>query len=43
MLPLFELLANAQNGNGMEALSREFGLSQKHTQPAIEAMMPTFS
>lgn len=43
MLPLFEMLANAQNGNGMEALSRQFGLSQQQTQSAVEALMPAFS
>ncbi|GAA2853366.1 hypothetical protein EDC40_101810 [Aminobacter aminovorans] len=43
MLPLFEMLANAQNGNGVEALSRQFGLSQQQTQSAIEALMPAFS
>lgn len=43
MLPLFEMLANAQNGNGMEALARQFGLSQKQTQSALEALMPAFS
>ncbi|MGF7007269.1 DUF937 domain-containing protein [Aminobacter sp. BE322] len=43
MLPLFDMLANAQNGNGMEALARQFGLSQQQTQSAIEALMPAFS
>lgn len=43
MLPLFEMLANAQNGNGMEALARQFGLSQQQTQSAVEALMPAFS
>lgn len=43
MLPLFEMLANAQNGNGMEALARQFGLSQQQTQAAIDALMPAFS
>ena len=33
MLPLFDMLANAQNGNGMEALARQFDLSQQQTQP----------
>ena len=42
MLPLFDMLANAQNGNGMEALARQFGLSQQQTQSAIEALMPKF-
>lgn len=43
MLPLFEMLANAQNGNGMDALSRQFGLNQQQTQAAIDALMPAFS
>ncbi|MEO9339447.1 DUF937 domain-containing protein [Mesorhizobium sp. SB112] len=43
MLPLFDMLANAQNGNGLEALSRQFGLSQKQTQSAVEALLPAFS
>ena len=43
MLPLFDMLANAQNGNGMDALSRQFGLSQQQTQAALEALMPAFS
>lgn len=43
MLPLFEMLANAQNGNGMEALARQFGLSQQQAQSAVEALMPAFS
>jgi hypothetical protein len=43
MLPLFEMLANAQNGNGMEALARQFGISQRQAQDAVEALMPAFS
>ncbi|WP_269933534.1 DUF937 domain-containing protein [Aminobacter sp. HY435] len=43
MVPLFEMLANAQNGNGMDALSRQFGLNQQQTQAALEALMPAFS
>lgn len=43
MLPLFEMLANAQNGTAMEALSRQFNLSQQQTQAAIEALLPAFS
>jgi hypothetical protein len=43
MLPLFEMIANAQNGNGIEALSRQFGLSQQQTRQAVEALMPAFS
>ncbi|MBU0584911.1 MAG: DUF937 domain-containing protein [Alphaproteobacteria bacterium] len=43
MLPLFDMLANAQNGHAMEQLSRQFGLSQQQTQAAVEALMPAFS
>lgn len=43
MLPLFDMLANAQNGEAMEQLSRQFGLSQQQTQEAIAALLPAFS
>ena len=43
MHPLFDMLANSQNGNGMEALARQFGLSQQQTQAAVDALMPAFS
>jgi hypothetical protein len=43
MLSLFDMIANAQNGNGIEALSRQFGLSQQQTQAALQALMPAFS
>ncbi len=43
MLPLFDMLANAQNGQAMEQLSRQFGLSMQQTQSAVEALMPAFS
>ena len=31
MLPLFDMLTNAQNGNGMDMLARQFNLSQQQT------------
>ncbi|EKF20664.1 DUF937 domain-containing protein [Nitratireductor pacificus] len=43
MLPLFEMLNNAGQGQGMEQLARQFGLSQKQTQEAMEALLPAFS
>jgi hypothetical protein len=43
MLPLFDMIANAQNGNGIEALSRQFSLSQGQTRAALQALMPAFS
>lgn len=43
MLPLFDMLAKAQHGNGMDALARQFGLSQQQAQDAVEALLPAFS
>ena len=43
MLPLFDMLANSQNGQGMDMLARQFGLSQQQTQAAVEALLPAFS
>ncbi len=43
MLPLFEMLANANQGQGIEALSRQFGLSQAQATAALEALLPAFS
>lgn len=43
MPSLFEMMANAQNGNGIDALSRQFGLSQEQTQAALQALLPAFS
>src|SRR5262245_14518162 len=43
MLPLFDMLANAQNGSGIETLARQFGLTQQQTQDALDALLPAFS
>ena len=43
MPTLFDMMANAQNGQGMELLAQQFGLSQQQTQAAVEALMPAFS
>ncbi|MER8830359.1 DUF937 domain-containing protein [Mesorhizobium sp. M0938] len=43
MPSLFDILAQAQNGNGMQALAQQFGLSQQQTQSAVEALLPAFS
>ena len=43
MLPLFDMLASAQNGNAIDQMSRNFGLSQSQTQAAMEALLPAFS
>jgi len=43
MPSLYDMLANAQGGQGMELLARQFGLSQQQTQAAVEALLPAFS
>jgi hypothetical protein len=43
MPTLFDMMANAQNGQGMELLARQFGLSQQQAQQAVESLMPAFS
>jgi len=40
---LFDMLAQSQGGNGMDALAKQFGLSPSQTQSAVEALMPAFS
>lgn len=43
MLPLFDTIARAQGGQGLEALARQFNLSQAQTQAALDALLPAFS
>jgi hypothetical protein len=43
MMPLFDMLTNAQNGNAMQQMARQYGLSQGQVQDAVEALMPAFS
>jgi hypothetical protein len=43
MMPLIDMLTNAQNGRGMELLARQFNLSQQQAQLAVEALLPAFS
>ncbi|MGX9571323.1 DUF937 domain-containing protein [Mesorhizobium sp. f-mel] len=43
MPSLFDILAQAQNGNGMQVLAQQFGLSLQQTQSAVEALLPAFS
>jgi hypothetical protein len=40
---LFDMLAGAQGGNGIDALAKQFGLSPQQSQSAVEALMPAFS
>jgi len=43
MLPLFDMLKNAQNGSGIDALAKQFGLSSGQAQAAVDALLPAFS
>lgn len=43
MPTLFDLINQAQNGEGMAMLARQFGLSQSQAQQAVEALLPAFS
>ncbi|MDP3256271.1 DUF937 domain-containing protein, partial [Bosea sp. (in: a-proteobacteria)] len=43
MMNLYEMMQQAQNGQAMENLARQYGLSRQQTQAAIEALLPAFS
>ena len=43
MLPLFDMFANAQNGDAINEMAKRFGLTQKQTEEALAALMPAFS
>src|SRR5690242_11799543 len=43
MTTLFDMLANAQNGQGLDLLARQFNLNRQQTELALEALLPAFS
>jgi hypothetical protein len=43
MLPLFDLMMQAQNGTALEAMSKQFGLAQEQMKAAMAALVPAFS
>jgi hypothetical protein len=43
MLPLYEMMMQAQHGEAMKAMSRQFGLDESQVSQAMEALMPAFS
>lgn len=43
MMPLFDMMKNAQNGEAMRAMAAQFGLSETQVEQAMEALMPAFS
>lgn len=43
MMNLNEIFANAQGGEAMQNMARQFGLSMEQTQAAVNALLPAFS
>ena len=43
MLPLFDMMMQAQNGNAMEVMAKQFNLAQEQMAKATAALMPAFS
>jgi hypothetical protein len=43
MLNLFDMLNQSQNGQGVDLLAKQFGLSQEQARQAVEALLPAFS
>lgn len=43
MTNLFEIMQQAQNGQAMQNLARQYHLSLQQTQAAVEALLPAFS
>ena len=43
MLPLYEMMMQAQNGEAMRVMARQFGLDEDQAARAMEALMPAFS
>ena len=43
MIPLYDLMLQAQNGGALDVMARQFGLAQKQMNEAISALMPAFS
>jgi hypothetical protein len=43
MLPLYEMMMKAQNGNAVSEMAKQFGLAQEQAIQAMSALMPAFS
>lgn len=43
MTPLIEMMKQSGNGQAMEAVARQFGITPEQTEAAMEALMPAFS
>jgi len=43
MLPMFDMLANADNGRALDLIARQYNLSREQAELAVEALLPAFS
>ncbi|OCW57083.1 DUF937 domain-containing protein [Hoeflea olei] len=43
MMPLYDMMMNAQNGEAARAMAAQFGLSESQVEQAMAALMPAFS
>lgn len=43
MMPLFDMMREAQNGEAMRQMGRQFGLSERQMEDAVAALAPAFS
>ncbi|QEE46718.1 DUF937 domain-containing protein [Rhizobium sp. WL3] len=43
MLPLFDMMMQAQNGMAMDAMARQYGLAQEQAAKAVASLMPAFA
>jgi len=43
MASLYEILSDAQQGEAIAELGREFGLTPEQTQAAVESLLPAIS
>jgi len=43
MMPLYDMMMNAQNGAAVNAMAKQFGLNESQMEQAMAALMPAFS
>lgn len=43
MLPMFDMLASADNGKALDLIARQYNLSREQAELAVEALLPAFS
>jgi len=42
-MPLYDMMMNAQNGDAVRAMAKQFGLNESQMEQAMAALMPAFS